>query len=92
MAGLGTGAAPFRAFLQHRAALAEKGLPAGPAYYYFGSRKQSEEYLYGEEVRYNSLIIFDDLRPFRLLMTNLYHQPLRQMRCGYSIQKLRTAS
>ncbi|VDB96963.1 unnamed protein product [Peniophora sp. CBMAI 1063] len=50
MAGLGTGAAPFRAFLQHRAALAEKGLPAGPAYYYFGSRKQSEEYLYGEEI------------------------------------------
>ncbi|KAI0321871.1 hypothetical protein OF83DRAFT_165185 [Amylostereum chailletii] len=50
MAGLGTGAAPFRAFLQHRAMLAEKNLPVGPAYYYFGSRHQSQEYLYGEEI------------------------------------------
>lgn len=50
MAGLGTGAAPFRAFLQHRAMLATQGVPLGPVYYYFGSRHQSQEYLYGEEV------------------------------------------
>ncbi|KAA1466261.1 assimilatory sulfite reductase [Dentipellis sp. KUC8613] len=50
MAGLGTGAAPFRAFLQHRAMLVEKGIPVGPIYYYFGSRHQSQEYLYGEEI------------------------------------------
>lgn len=50
MAGLGTGAAPFRAFLQHRAWLAYQGVPIGPTYYYFGSRHQSQEYLYGEEV------------------------------------------
>ncbi|KAL4075990.1 hypothetical protein J3A83DRAFT_4089875 [Scleroderma citrinum] len=50
MAGLGTGAAPFRAFLQHRAWLAQQGLPVGPTYYYFGSRHQSQEYLYGEEI------------------------------------------
>ncbi|TFY80815.1 hypothetical protein EWM64_g3197 [Hericium alpestre] len=50
MAGLGTGAAPFRAFLQHRAMLFEQGVPVGPAYYYFGSRHQSQEYLYGEEI------------------------------------------
>jgi sulfite reductase (NADPH) flavoprotein alpha-component len=51
MAGLGTGAAPFRAFLQHRMLLASQGVPLGPVYYYFGSRHQSQEYLYGEEVR-----------------------------------------
>lgn len=50
MAGLGTGAAPFRAFLQHRAWLSLQGVPVGPTYYYFGSRHQSQEYLYGEEV------------------------------------------
>jgi sulfite reductase (NADPH) flavoprotein alpha-component len=50
MAGLGTGAAPFRAFLQHRAWLAQQQTPVGPTYYYFGSRHQSQEYLYGEEL------------------------------------------
>jgi len=50
MAGLGTGAAPFRAFLQHKALLKSQGKPIGPVYYYFGSRHQSQEYLYGEEI------------------------------------------
>ncbi|KAJ6629126.1 hypothetical protein B0H10DRAFT_25062 [Mycena sp. CBHHK59/15] len=50
MAGLGTGAAPFRAFLQHRALLVQHGEEVGPVYYYFGSRYQSQEYLYGEEI------------------------------------------
>ncbi|KAF7313689.1 Assimilatory sulfite reductase [Mycena chlorophos] len=50
MAGLGTGAAPFRAFLQHRAMLSQSGESVGPVYYYFGSRYQSQEYLYGEEI------------------------------------------
>src|ERR1700728_4128922 len=50
MAGLGTGAAPFRAFLQYRAWIAEQGVEVGPMYYYFGSRYQSQEYLYGEEI------------------------------------------
>ena len=50
IAGLGTGAAPFRAFLQHCAWLADQGHPVGPTYHYFGSRHQSQEYPYGEEV------------------------------------------
>ncbi|KAJ3862990.1 assimilatory sulfite reductase [Lentinula novae-zelandiae] len=50
MAGLGTGAAPFRAFLQHKALLQSQGKAIGPVYYYFGSRHQSQEYLYGEEI------------------------------------------
>ncbi|KAH9973065.1 hypothetical protein BGW80DRAFT_1311300 [Lactifluus volemus] len=36
MVGLGTGAAPFRAFLQHRSLLVSQGVPVGPVYYYFG--------------------------------------------------------
>jgi sulfite reductase (NADPH) flavoprotein alpha-component len=29
---------------------AEQNIPVGPIYYYFGSRHQSQEYLYGEEL------------------------------------------
>lgn len=50
MAGLGTGAAPFRAFMQHRALVMSQGKPVGPMIYYFGSRHRSQEYLYGEEI------------------------------------------
>ncbi|TIC09094.1 hypothetical protein E3Q10_03722 [Wallemia mellicola] len=50
MAGLGTGAAPFRAFIQYRAWQREQGIDVGPLVYYFGSRYRSAEYLYGEEL------------------------------------------
>jgi sulfite reductase (NADPH) flavoprotein alpha-component len=50
MAGLGTGAAPFRAFIQHRSLLKSQGKQVGPMVYYFGSRHRSQEYLYGEEI------------------------------------------
>ncbi len=46
MAGLGTGAAPFRAFMQHRAWQKTQGMDVGPLLYYFGSRYRSQEYLY----------------------------------------------
>ena len=50
MAGLGTGLAPFRAFVQERAYQRDAlGLPIGPVMLYLGSRHQREEYLYGEE-------------------------------------------
>ncbi|WVQ78985.1 hypothetical protein IAT38_001077 [Cryptococcus sp. DSM 104549] len=50
MAGLGTGAAPFRAFMQHRAWQRSQGITVGPLIYYFGSRYRSQEYLYGEDI------------------------------------------
>ncbi|CCF51540.1 hypothetical protein NDA10_002150 [Ustilago hordei] len=50
MAGLGTGAAPFRAFIQARAYKKAQGAEVGPLVYYFGSRYRSAEYLYGEEL------------------------------------------
>ncbi|KAK6538865.1 hypothetical protein TWF694_010424 [Orbilia ellipsospora] len=49
MAGLGTGLAPFRAFVQYRAWQKEQGIPIGAVLLYMGSRHQREEYLYGEE-------------------------------------------
>ena len=50
MAGLGTGAAPFRAFLQERQWQRDQGRKVGDLLYYFGSRHRSKEYLYGEEI------------------------------------------
>ncbi|GAB7363471.1 hypothetical protein MBLNU230_g3743t1 [Neophaeotheca triangularis] len=50
MAGLGTGLAPFRAFVQERAYQKQVlGQPIGDVFLYMGSRHQREEYLYGEE-------------------------------------------
>ncbi|KAL9036581.1 MAG: hypothetical protein Q9214_006067 [Letrouitia sp. 1 TL-2023] len=49
MAGLGTGLAPFRAFIQHRAWEKAQGKQIGSVLLYMGSRHQREEYCYGEE-------------------------------------------
>lgn len=49
MAGLGTGLAPFRAFVQYRAMQKAQGKDIGAILLYMGSRHQREEYLYGEE-------------------------------------------
>ncbi|KAF3902429.1 hypothetical protein ABW21_db0200305 [Orbilia brochopaga] len=49
MAGLGTGLAPFRAFIQYRAWQKSQGIPIGAVLLYLGSRHQRSEYLYGEE-------------------------------------------
>ncbi|KAG7379058.1 hypothetical protein PHYPSEUDO_009101 [Phytophthora pseudosyringae] len=50
MAGLGTGMAPFRAFIQERAFLRSQGVKVGPVALYFGSRYKAKEYLYGDEL------------------------------------------
>ncbi|KAI8926634.1 hypothetical protein BC831DRAFT_455497 [Entophlyctis helioformis] len=50
MAGLGTGMAPFRAFIEERWYWRSKGFAVGPMVLYFGSRHRSMEYLYGEEL------------------------------------------
>eukprot|EP01134_Creolimax_fragrantissima_P004553 CFRG4553T1 len=50
MSGLGTGMAPFRAFIQERAMAKMAGEEVGPMILYFGSRSRGQEYLYGEEL------------------------------------------
>ena len=55
MIGPGTGVAPFRGFVQERAAAAKKGENVGETVLFYGCRKRTEDWLYKDEWDVSSL-------------------------------------
>jgi sulfite reductase alpha subunit-like flavoprotein len=50
MAGLGTGLAPFRSFIQDRAFFKRLGKETGPMWLFYGCRHKAKDFIFGDEL------------------------------------------
>ena len=66
MIGPGTGVAPFRGFIQERAAQAAKGDKVGKTILFYGCRKSTEDFLYKDDWKVHLPVVLPPLSPFRL--------------------------
>jgi sulfite reductase alpha subunit-like flavoprotein len=64
MAGLGTGLAPFRAFVQERKWMQNNGIKTGPMWLFYGCRYKAKDYIFGEELeQYQADGVLTELHP-----------------------------
>ena len=70
MVGPGTGVAPFRGFVQERAAIAQKGEEVGKTILFYGCRKEKEEYRLCLNLAFSYCLC--TTRQFALVNTELY--------------------
>ena len=64
MVGLGTGLAPFRAFVQERAFFKRKGADCGPMWLFYGCRYKAKDYIFGDELEtYHKEGVLTELHP-----------------------------
>ena len=64
MTGLGTGLAPFRAFIQERAFFKRQGEACGPMWLFYGCRYKAKDYIFGDELEaYHKEGVLTELRP-----------------------------
>ena len=64
MAGLGTGLAPFRAFVQERKWMQNKGTKTGPMWLFYGCRYRAKDYIFGDELeQYAKEGVITELHP-----------------------------
>ena len=64
MAGLGTGLAPFRAFVQERKWMQNKGIETGPMWLFYGCRYKAKDYIFGDELeQFASEGVITELHP-----------------------------
>ena len=64
MAGLGTGLAPFRAFVQERKWMKTNGMEIGPMWLFYGCRYKAKDYIFGDELEtYHKEGVLTELHP-----------------------------
>ena len=74
MVGPGSGVAPFRGFIQERAAQREAGEDIGQTILFYGCRRASEDWLYKEEWEVSDLLFYRRL--LHLIRHSITRRPL----------------